>query len=330
MPNEQTLERIPSVTEIIELEVSDEIKKILIESKIDDQKHRNNLEEINKTGFLEIKKAKSLFWFGTGFVALISTILTLVLGELFGFIRLGEEQDHQIKITERKFERDMIQQAISENDEAARIDALRLLIKADLLPGLTETELDDYNQKLEGRSVPNVTTTSGFVLNENDQQLANIVGPPGSVQLSRVPTPFPMKLDWDLSKETNFVSFSSYGACALKRALEQIDNHYGDRVHELGISRLAGTYNVRKLRGSDRPSIHAFGTAIDLYSEANKFRDDASKAKFAGKEYEKMIDIFEAEGFISQGRKTGIDWAEFRVSLDTLEKREDPSSCGIE
>lgn len=110
---------------------------------------------------------------------------------------------------------------------------------------------------------------------DNQADLIRFYGVPGAeveAQLVRVVPPFQMYYD---GKPISFIKFHRKAADALKAALEEIWEHYGHdqrKIDSLGISKYAGAYNPRKIRGSaTRWSNHAFGAAIDLDAERNGF-----------------------------------------------------------
>lgn len=98
-------------------------------------------------------------------------------------------------------------------------------------------------------------------------------GPKGvAAQLVKVKPPFQMYYD---GKPLRSLSFHKKAAPALMAALTEIWDRYGhdqSEIDRLGISRCAGTYNPRKVRGSaTKWSNHAFGAAIDINAEENGF-----------------------------------------------------------
>jgi len=93
-----------------------------------------------------------------------------------------------------------------------------------------------------------------------------------AAQLVKVVPPFKMYYD---GRPLKSLSFHKKAAPALMAALNDIWVRYGkdqSMIDRLGISKCAGTYNPRKVRGSNtRWSNHAFGAAIDLNAEENGF-----------------------------------------------------------
>ncbi len=107
-------------------------------------------------------------------------------------------------------------------------------------------------------------------------ELIKFYGDPGkgqvARQLVRVVPPFQMYYD---GRPLKSLSFHKKAAPALKAALDEIWDYYEHdqgKIDRLGISKCAGTYNPRKVRGSKtRWSNHAFGAAIDINAAENGF-----------------------------------------------------------
>lgn len=106
-------------------------------------------------------------------------------------------------------------------------------------------------------------------------ELIKFYGDPGNgevaKQLVRVVPPFQMYYD---GRPLKSISFHKKAAPALKAALDEIWEHYGRNqavIDRLGISKCAGTYNPRKVRGGNNWSSHAFGAAIDFNAAENGF-----------------------------------------------------------
>ncbi|EAQ34065.1 hypothetical protein NB311A_06688 [Nitrobacter sp. Nb-311A] len=108
---------------------------------------------------------------------------------------------------------------------------------------------------------------------DNQADLLAFYGTPGpdvERQLVNVVPPFQMYYD---GKPISRIRFHRKAAGALKAALDEIWEYYGRdqrRIDALGISKYAGTYNPRKVRGSaTKWSNHAYGAAIDLNAAEN-------------------------------------------------------------
>lgn len=108
-----------------------------------------------------------------------------------------------------------------------------------------------------------------------DEQSALIAfyGDPASTveaQLIRVAPPFKMYYEGQLLQT---LRVHKKAAPALISALTKVWDYYGHdqaKIDKLGISKTAGIYNPRKIRGSDTKwSNHAYGAAIDINAEQN-------------------------------------------------------------
>jgi hypothetical protein len=130
---------------------------------------------------------------------------------------------------------------------------------------------------------------------DNQKALIAFYGDPGTgapgKQLVKVTPPFKMYYD---GKPVATLSFHKKAAPGLLAALNKVWDYYGhdqDTIDELGISKTAGTYNPRKVRGSKTKwSNHAYGAAIDINAEQNGFN-------VAGNIPRPMIAAFKSEGF---------------------------------
>ena len=116
---------------------------------------------------------------------------------------------------------------------------------------------------------------------------------PGSVRSQMIPVIPPFKMYYE-GKLLKSLSFHRKGAPALLSVLNKVWDYYDNdqsKIDALGISKTAGTWNPRKVRGSKTKwSSHAFGTAIDINAEQNGFN-------VAGNIPLPMIAAFKSEGF---------------------------------
>lgn len=110
---------------------------------------------------------------------------------------------------------------------------------------------------------------------DNPEALRQFYGDPGSgaVQAALVPVVPPFKMYYE-GKPIKAIQFHKKAAPALKAALDEIWEVYGHdqkKIDALGISSYAGSYNPRKIAGSNKWSNHAYGAAIDLDADRNGF-----------------------------------------------------------
>ena len=137
-------------------------------------------------------------------------------------------------------------------------------------------------------------------------------GAPGAAvqsQLVMIDTPFPMRIDWNLSQTSQRAQLHKKCADSALVALNKILAHYGyERLRQLGLDRTAGTYNHRKMRGGTSWSMHAYGCAWDWYAAPNGLNTYAPQALFSKPEYAAWLDIWESVGWTSLGRAIGRDY----------------------
>lgn len=129
---------------------------------------------------------------------------------------------------------------------------------------------------------------------DNQADLIRFYGTPGPEverQLVNVVPPFKMYYD---GKPIKTIRFHKKAAASLKAALDEIWDWYDHdqkKIDALGISKYAGAYNPRYIRGSKTKwSNHAYGAAIDLNAEDNGF------GKGKGTIPQPVIDAFKRQG----------------------------------
>lgn len=121
--------------------------------------------------------------------------------------------------------------------------------------------------------------------------------------------PFQMRLAWDLGTVVKRISVHEKVHDSAKRVFGQVLDHYGgEKIRNLKLDLFGGSLNVRKMRGSNRWSMHAWGIAIDFNPDNNQLRWDHTKATMAGPAYVKFWELWEAEGWVSLGRTRNYDW----------------------
>lgn len=132
--------------------------------------------------------------------------------------------------------------------------------------------------------------------------------------LVRIDLPYPMRLSWDLNTKVKRVAVHKLVADKFLAVFNDLLNHYGyEKLVELQIDVLGGTFNFRKMRGGNDWSRHSWGVAIDLDPTRNLLRETSKTARFARPEYKPMIDIFYKHGFVSLGREKNYDWMHFEI-----------------
>lgn len=176
-----------------------------------------------------------------------------------------------------------------------------------------EDAITELSARIGVERPPTVPASQAWPL-DNHGSLVDYYGPPGDDQLIRISTPYEMRLSWDKSVKVRKISCHKLVAESLSRVLERILAHYnGDlgAMASAGMLDYGGCYNYRKMRGGSSWSRHAWGIAIDLDPERNGLRTPwPEKAKMPSA----VIDIFEAEGWLSGARAWGRDAMHFQAT----------------
>ncbi len=110
----------------------------------------------------------------------------------------------------------------------------------------------------------------------------------------------------------------------LRRVAERIDRAMkADPSLTRFFESLGGTFNWRKIAGTDELSMHAWGIAIDLdVSRSNYWRNEGQKPITWKNQYpQAIVDAFEAEGFVWGGRWYHYDTMHFEYRPELLDAR---------
>lgn len=136
----------------------------------------------------------------------------------------------------------------------------------------------------------------------------------GDGYLVRIDLPYPMRLSWDLNTKVKRIAVHKMVKDNFLNVFNDLLDHYGyEKLVELQIDVLGGTFNFRKMRGGSDWSRHSWGVAIDLDPTRNLLKESSKTARFARPEYKPMIDIFYKHGFISLGVEKNYDWMHFEI-----------------
>lgn len=149
-----------------------------------------------------------------------------------------------------------------------------------------------------------------FIYMLTDAQIIAKYGQPGDADnFTVIDLPYPMRIAWDTSKTVRRMQCHKLAAEPFQNVFKAILSHYGlPEIQRLGIDLFGGCVNVRLQRGSKtRWSRHAWGIAIDLDPARNGLKTKWKDSQFAKPEYQKMHEIFEANGFINYGKVRGFD-----------------------
>lgn len=144
----------------------------------------------------------------------------------------------------------------------------------------------------------------------------SIFGQPGDRgSLVSIPLPYPLRPSWSPDTELSSITCHRLIAGPLTRIFQRTLEHYGmERIRELRLDIYGGCFNNRPIRGGSRPSLHAWGIAVDLDPERNTLYMSAPEAAFSGPEYDAFWSIVEKEGAFSLGRERNYDWMHFQFA----------------
>jgi hypothetical protein len=120
---------------------------------------------------------------------------------------------------------------------------------------------------------------------------------------------WPMVLAWDTDTAIKTITLHEKVATSAGNALDRIANAYTDQqIREMGLHLFGGSLNVRKMRGGNAYSMHSWGIAIDFDPMRNQLRWGRDKARLAKPDAKKFWEAWEAEGWVSLGRRRNYDW----------------------
>lgn len=173
-----------------------------------------------------------------------------------------------------------------------------------------------FYRRLNGMSVKDTLTleqiTEKPIKDRSDKtEPKHSFGEVGKNQV-KITLPYKMKIAWQPEKLITRFSCHKLVKEKLEQVFEQTLDVYGkDQIEELGLDMFGGCLNVRKMRGGNRWSKHAWGTAVDIDPINNQLRWNDKKAKLAKPEYRKFWEIVENAGAFSLGRENNYDWMHF-------------------
>ena len=126
---------------------------------------------------------------------------------------------------------------------------------------------------------------------------------------TRMALPFPMYLAWGKKQKIDKITIHEKCHDSCLRVFMKIKDHYSpEEIAANGYHWFGGSLNVRKMRGGNRWSMHAWGTAIDFDPARNQLKWNKDEAHLARPESEAFWTFWEEEGWTSLGRARDFDW----------------------
>ncbi len=126
-----------------------------------------------------------------------------------------------------------------------------------------------------------------------------------AAHLVTIRPPYPMRAAWDLSLAIIGIRCHRLVAESLRETLKGILELYGApaAVRYVRMDRFGGAYQYRRIAGSGRLSLHAYGAAIDLDPERNPLGKVWKQE--AGMMPVHVVELFERAGWKWGGRFVG-------------------------
>jgi hypothetical protein len=137
-----------------------------------------------------------------------------------------------------------------------------------------------------------------------------VLGPPGR-DMARLKLPFPMKLAWQKERLVTTITVHRKALPYFEKAFTLLQ----ERKLAQEASIFGGSFNMRKLRGSDRWNAHAWGVEIDIDPDNNQFSWGPERFKMD----RHVVEVFEEAGFYWRGR-LGFDAMSFSLSYESLKE----------
>ena len=148
----------------------------------------------------------------------------------------------------------------------------------------------------------------------HEEDVSDFYGRPGCNQVS-LDLPYKMKLSWNPQVSVSRMQCHKKIVKPLKQIFADTLEHYGiEEIRRLRLDLLGGCLNVRKKRGGDSMSMHAWGIAVDIDPDNNCLGWNHERATLAGPSYYAWWEIVEKHGALSLGRVRDYDWMHFQFA----------------
>jgi hypothetical protein len=115
------------------------------------------------------------------------------------------------------------------------------------------------------------------------------------------------------------IQFNNVNGAAdkMREVSEEIEATLGAEFHKY-VSKTAGTFNWRKIAGTNRISTHAFGTAIDINTKYSNYWQWDGNMVWKNQVPIEIVEIFEKHGFIWGGKWYHYDTMHFEYRPELL------------
>lgn len=183
----------------------------------------------------------------------------------------------------------------------------------------TDYALDMIEMDVFGLKADFKRTDEGFLTSSHiwpdygSAKFLEIFGEPGE-NIIEIDVQYPMVYAFDNSIQIKKIKCNKEIAYPLSEVLCDIYTNCGEEcIKELGLDQYGGCYVFRNMTGSRKLSTHAWGIAIDLHPEMNRYNWGEDKAVFARDEYKFLHSAFEKRGFLNLGKTYGFDYMHFQA-----------------
>jgi hypothetical protein len=186
---------------------------------------------------------------------------------------------------------------------------------------------DDGKKKSAAEKLEHPDVKDAFAPRYHTGPIAPVTSPdedPGRTRLDAIfRAAYPPK---DLAKDLVRVDFVGHKVLVHKKAAAAF-SRVAARLTKLVaadaslrpfVAKLGGTFNARNIAGTDRPSAHSYGIAIDLNDSLSDYWR-WSKSGWRNRIPQAIVDAFEAEGFIWGGRWFHFDTMHFEWRPELLD-----------
>ena len=148
---------------------------------------------------------------------------------------------------------------------------------------------------------------------ENTAELTKFYGEVGKNQV-RIDVPYRMVLAWDKDQIVRQIMCNKKVSESFYKILETVSKEYSEaEIKKHGFDLFGGCLNVRRIRGGNRWSTHAWGIAVDFDPARNGLRTPWSQAYFSRPECESFVQAFKDEGWYSLGLERNYDAMHFQA-----------------
>jgi hypothetical protein len=198
---------------------------------------------------------------------------------------------------------------------------------AAVLPDGTRAMYDDGRQKSPDERLARPDIQDMFYPRYTTGPIRPVIGPDEDPGRARVATLFYATYPESGLVRARFIQSNLKIHQKVVRALQQAGERLSALIKRSSryaqyVSHLGGSFMRRTVEGTDQPSPHAYGIALDInVNKSHYWRWQSPKAAFRWQNRipQEIVDIFESEGFIWGGRWYHYDTMHFEYRPELLD-----------